>query len=99
MYVESLCHIFTILFVGFYDYFSRRGYTSDKDGQMVLYKTVIVSGIGGVIGHVLANPFYLVKTHFQTQSAKAIAVGHQHHHDRTFSALKNIIKAEGVMYI
>lgn len=63
---------------------------------MIFYKTVSISGIGGVIGHVLANPFYLVKTHFQTQSAKTIAVGHQHHHVGTFNALNNIIKAQGV---
>lgn len=62
----------------------------------MLYKTLLVSGTGGVIGHVLANPFYLIKTHLQTQSAVNIAVGHQHDHKGTWNALDTIIKTQGV---
>lgn len=56
-----------------------------------------MSGIGGVIGHILANPFYLVKTHFQTRAAKTIAVGYQHEHVGTYRALKNIVQSQGVL--
>lgn len=49
-----------------------------------------------MIGHYLSNPFYLIKTHLQSESAKAIAVGHQHHHAGTWKALTNIYNETGV---
>lgn len=63
----------------------------------MFYKSVIVSGCGGVIGHYLSNPFYLIKTHLQSESARAIAVGYQHHHDRgTWNTLFNLYNKGGV---
>ncbi|KAK9721819.1 Mitochondrial carrier protein [Popillia japonica] len=82
--------------LGFYDYGLSRGYCNDKYGNVVFYKSVIVSGCGGVVGHYLSNPFYLIKTQLQSESAKAIAVGHQHHHKGTWKALSHIYFKEGV---
>lgn len=81
---------------GFYDSVYSRGYTQNEQGQKVFYKSVIASGIGGVIGHYLANPLHLVKTHLQAESAKAIEVGFQHQHKGTLKGLKKIYGKSGV---
>lgn len=69
---------------------------SDENGNLVFYKSILIGGTGGVIGQYFASPFFLVKTHLQAQAAEAIAVGHQHNHDGTWSALKKIFYKNGV---
>lgn len=63
---------------------------------MVFYKSVLVGGAGGVIGQYFASPFFLVKTHLQSQAAQAIAVGYQHQHHGSWNALKKIYRKNGV---
>ncbi|KAK5645019.1 hypothetical protein RI129_006319 [Pyrocoelia pectoralis] len=82
--------------LGAYQFLSDRGYTTDKNGKIVFYKSVIVGGLCGVLGGCTGSPLYLVKTHLQGQAAKEIAFGHQHNHEGTWKALKNIYKTQGV---
>ncbi|KAL3269672.1 hypothetical protein HHI36_008733 [Cryptolaemus montrouzieri] len=81
---------------GTYHFADSRGYMRDEEGNLILYKNVLISGMGGVVGHYLSNPFFMVKTHLQSQAAKSIAVGYQHHHKGTFQALKDILKDHGI---
>lgn len=57
---------------------------------------MIVGGVCGVLGGVIGSPFFLVKTHLQAQAAKEIAFGHQHNHEGTWKAFKNIYREYGV---
>ncbi|XP_022918440.2 solute carrier family 25 member 35-like isoform X2 [Onthophagus taurus] len=83
--------------LGFYDFWSSRGYdTNKKTGEKMIYRSVFIAGTGGVIGHYLSNPFYLIKTHLQSESAKAIAVGYQHHYKGTWNALKDTFRKHGL---
>ncbi|XP_045473109.1 solute carrier family 25 member 35-like [Harmonia axyridis] len=81
---------------GVYHYADANGYLRDEKGNLVFYKNVLVSGMGGVVGHYLSNPFFMVKTHLQSQAAKSIAVGHQHQHKGSFYALRDILKEHGL---
>lgn len=73
-----------------------KGYVTDKEGNIIFYKTVLLGGVGGVVGQLCSSPLFLVKTHLQAQAAKSIAVGHQHNHEGTWKALRNIFREQGV---
>lgn len=62
----------------------------------MFYKSVLIGGLGGVIGQFLASPFFMIKTHLQSQAIKSIAVGYQHDHKGTWAALQTIFKQQGV---
>ncbi|KRT78878.1 mitochondrial carrier protein [Oryctes borbonicus] len=81
--------------LGFYDYGLTHGFCNDYNGNPVFLKSIVISGFGGVMGHYLSNPFYLIKTHLQSESAKAIAVGYQHHYEGTWKALTNVYSKGG----
>ncbi|XP_008198494.2 solute carrier family 25 member 35 isoform X1 [Tribolium castaneum] len=82
--------------LGTFQFGENHGYVTDSEGNLVFYKSVIVGGTGGVVGQYFASPFFLVKTHLQSQAAKAIAVGHQHEHEGTWSAFKKIYHTSGI---
>lgn len=82
--------------LGFYGLADSLGYLRDKQGHLVFTQTLLITGTGSVIGHYLASPFFLIKTHLQSQAIEAIAVGHQHHHENSFTALKKIYNANGI---
>ncbi|KAJ3642399.1 hypothetical protein Zmor_025191 [Zophobas morio] len=82
--------------LGTFQFGENQGYITDKNGNLVFYKSVLVGGAGGVIGQYFASPFFLVKTHLQAQAVQAIAVGYQHNHVGTWSALKNIFVKSGI---
>ncbi|KAF5283742.1 hypothetical protein FQA39_LY17239 [Lamprigera yunnana] len=82
--------------LGTYQFLTNRGYTTDENGNIVLYKTVIVGGLCGVLGGCSGSPLYLVKTHLQTQAASEISFGHQHNHESTWKAFKKIYKSQGI---
>lgn len=84
---------------GCYDFGQSRGFVTNANGEVVFYKSALVSGIGGVIGQFLASPFYMVKTHLQAQAVEAIAVGHQHDHGKMTDAFRTIFKTQGVKKI
>ncbi|KAF2880648.1 hypothetical protein ILUMI_25542 [Ignelater luminosus] len=82
--------------LGTYQLISSKGYTRDKDGNIVFYKSVILGGVCGMLGQLCANPLYLIKTQIQAQAAKNIAVGYQHQHSGTWMALKTIYQRHGI---
>lgn len=73
-----------------------KGLLKDERGQLVFYKNVIAGGVVGGCGTFLASPLYLVKVHLQSQAAQEIAFGHQHGHEGTWKALRNIYVQHGV---
>lgn len=83
-------------FLGTFQYAHSKGYLTNKQGDLVFYKCVLIGGIGGVIGQFASSPLFLVKTHLQSAAAQAIAVGHQHQHDGLWKALKSIYNQQGV---
>lgn len=84
------------LILGTYQILSDKGFTKNKHGDIVFYKTVALGGVSGVLGSLAGSPMYLVKTHLQAQATKEIAFGHQHNHQGTWKALMNIFQTQGV---
>lgn len=84
---------------GTYDFAAGRGWLIDSNGELVFYKSVLISGTGGVLGHLSANPFFIIKTHLQAQAVKSIAVGHQHDHLSLTDAFKTIYQKQGVKLV
>ncbi|KAJ8966954.1 hypothetical protein NQ314_003176 [Rhamnusium bicolor] len=82
--------------LGTYQFADSRGYMRDKDGKIIFYQSVLIGGMGGVLGQYLSSPLFLIKTHLQSQAVAAIAVGHQHHHASLGKALKKIYLENGV---
>lgn len=83
--------------LGFYDYSTSLGLVKDKNGHTIFTRSIIFSGIGGVIGHLAANPLFIVRTQMQSKSAEVISVGHQHNHQSTAGALKEIFNKHGLV--
>ncbi|XP_053724013.1 solute carrier family 25 member 34 isoform X1 [Synchiropus splendidus] len=76
--------------LGTYSYCEALGITSYHGGSLL-------SGAGaGALGAFIASPAYLVKTHLQAQTVKAIAVGHQHNHLGVYDAFSTIYRREGL---
>ncbi|XP_022918304.1 solute carrier family 25 member 35-like [Onthophagus taurus] len=82
--------------LGTYDVIAKMGFIRNKNGDLVLYKSVLASSFAGVVGSLAGSPFFLVKTHIQAQSSKEIAFGHQHNHESTIKAFVNIYKQQGI---
>lgn len=82
--------------LGCYGVADTYGYLRDKQGKTIFIQSVVITGCGAVLGQVLSSPFFLVKTHLQSQATQTIAVGHQHNHEGTFKALANIYRKNGV---
>ncbi|KAK4876384.1 hypothetical protein RN001_012806 [Aquatica leii] len=82
--------------LGSYQILTDNGYTTDKNGKIVFYKSVIAGGVCGVLGGYVGSPLYLIKTHLQAQAAQEISFGHQHNHEGTWKAFKNIYNAQGI---
>lgn len=56
---------------------------------------VFWGGVCGVFGSALGCPFYMIKTQVQAQSVGQYAVGYQHHHKSTLSALISTVRKQG----
>ncbi|VEN40126.1 unnamed protein product [Callosobruchus maculatus] len=82
--------------LGTFQFCDNRGYIRDKKGNIVFAQSVLITGIGGVLGQVFSSPLFLVKTQLQSQAVQAIAVGHQHEHRGSWDALKRIYRGHGV---
>ncbi|XP_056642002.1 solute carrier family 25 member 35-like [Diorhabda sublineata] len=82
--------------LGIYRFAANNNLMHDKNGNLIFYKSAIIAGIGGTMGQILCSPFFLIKTHLQTQAVDSIAVGYQHHHQGTWGAAKTIFKKNGV---
>ncbi|XP_066253445.1 solute carrier family 25 member 35-like [Euwallacea similis] len=82
--------------LGVYGYADTSGFLRDNEGNLLFTKSILITGLGSVIGQYSASPLFLVKTHLQAQAVQAIAVGYQHQHTGTFQALTNIFNANGI---
>uniref|UniRef100_A0A6P7FHN0 Solute carrier family 25 member 35-like n=1 Tax=Diabrotica virgifera virgifera TaxID=50390 RepID=A0A6P7FHN0_DIAVI len=82
--------------LGVYQVASNNGILHDKDGNLILFNSAMVAGIGGTMGQIMSSPMFLIKTHLQTQAVQNIAVGYQHKHTGTWSALRTIFQKNGV---
>lgn len=85
-----------LFILGIFQFFDNQGYVRDEQGNVIFLNSVVISGFGGVLGQLACSPMFLVKTHLQAEAAQSIAVGHQHHHKGTMSALRNIYCEQGV---
>lgn len=94
----SLCFQFGInsARLGIYNTAFENGYTRTKDGKQSIWKNAFWGGIGGFIGSALASPFFMLRTHLQSQAVTQIAVGYQHQHTGMMSALKEIFQKHGI---
>ena len=81
---------------GAYQVFDNHGFTRNKDGDVIFYKSIICGVSSGVLGSFLGSPFYLVKTHLQSKSGTYIAVGHQHDHASMTEGFKSIFSKHGI---
>ncbi|XP_046882406.1 solute carrier family 25 member 34 [Hypomesus transpacificus] len=77
--------------LGFYSYCEALGLTAVHGGSL------LSGAVAGALGAAVASPAYLVKTHLQAQTVKAIAVGHQHNHQGVSSAFATIYRREGLL--
>ncbi|XP_062544767.1 solute carrier family 25 member 35-like [Armigeres subalbatus] len=94
----SLCFQFGInsARLGIYNTAFENGYTVAKSGKQSIWKCAFWGGIGGFIGSALASPFFMLRTHLQSQAVAQIAVGYQHKHTGMLSALKEIFQQHGI---
>lgn len=81
--------------LGFYQTVDDWNWTKLDMGQRSPTLCLFWGGVAGVLGSALGCPFYMIKTQVQAQSVGKYAVGHQHHHKNTLSALINTIKQQG----
>lgn len=94
----SLCFQFGInsARLGIYNTAVENGYTRGKDGKQSIWRNAFWGGLGGFIGSALASPFFMLRTHLQSQAVTQIAVGYQHKHTGMMSALKEIFQKHGI---
>lgn len=76
--------------------FDNHGFTRNKNGDVIFYKSIICGVTSGACGAYLGSPIYLVKTHLQSKSDAHIAVGHQHKHSSMSSGFKAIYGQYGI---
>lgn len=72
------------------------GWTKHRNGTHSPGMTVLWGGISGVAGASLGCPLFMVKTQIQASSVGQYAVGYQHQHKNTYSALKSAYKGNGI---
>ncbi|XP_056641905.1 solute carrier family 25 member 35-like [Diorhabda sublineata] len=82
--------------LGTYQWLTKRGYVTDRNGKTIFYKSFLVGALSGGAGAFLASPFFLIKTQIQSQAAKSISVGTQHGHTSAVAAFKTIYNKEGI---
>ncbi|XP_055696657.1 solute carrier family 25 member 35-like [Lutzomyia longipalpis] len=81
--------------LGIYNMAVEAGWTKSSKGRESFARNLFWGATGGVAGAVLSSPFFMIKTHLQSQAAKAIAVGHQHKHTGMSHAFAEIYRAHG----
>ncbi|XP_068082248.1 solute carrier family 25 member 35 [Anabrus simplex] len=83
--------------LGTYQFAEKRNWTVNKDGSTSASKCIVVGAVAGCAGAFTGSPFYLVKTHLQSQAATGVAVGHQHGHTSMTKGLISIYRQHGVL--
>ncbi|EDS27096.1 mitochondrial oxaloacetate transport protein [Culex quinquefasciatus] len=94
----SLCFQFGInsIRLGTYTTALEHGLTRSADGTQSIWKSVFWGGTGGFVGSALSSPFFMLRTHLQSQAVAEIAVGYQHKHTGMWSALRGIYQQHGI---
>ncbi|XP_078695515.1 solute carrier family 25 member 35-like [Branchiostoma floridae x Branchiostoma belcheri] len=83
--------------LGTYQTLDNLGLTTDKDGNVVWWRSLVAGAVAGCAGAFVGSPIIMVKTQLQSQSASAIAVGHQHTHASMTQGLKAIYREYGIL--
>ncbi|XP_066296676.1 solute carrier family 25 member 35-like [Branchiostoma lanceolatum] len=83
--------------LGTYQTLDNLGLTTDKDGNVVWWRSIVAGAASGCAGAFVGSPIYMVKTQLQSRSASTIAVGHQHTHASMTQALRGIYKEYGIL--
>ncbi|KAL7288823.1 hypothetical protein TKK_0016799 [Trichogramma kaykai] len=81
--------------LGSYYFAKNKGFILNELGETSVWKTALWSGFAGAAGAVVGSPFYMVKTQLQSQSAKNISVGYQHHYSGAFDAFRQVWREAG----
>lgn len=66
---------------------------SDRHSPFLL---VFWGAVTGIVGAAVGSPLYMIKTQIQSQSHGQFAVGYQHQHTGTISALTSTYRSSGV---
>jgi len=82
--------------LGVYQTIDNRRWNRSRNGELNKLLCIFWGGFAGVCGATVGCPLYLIKTQMQAQSANAAyAVGYQHNHKSTMTALKSIFIESG----
>ncbi|XP_053675944.1 solute carrier family 25 member 35-like [Anopheles nili] len=94
----SLCFQFILnsCRLGIYNTANEHGWTKQRNGNQSILKSAFWGATGGFVGSALASPFFMLRTHLQSQAKAEIAVGYQHQHTGMVSAMKDIFKKHGI---
>ncbi|EAA09475.3 AGAP005239-PA [Anopheles gambiae str. PEST] len=94
----SLCFQFILnsCRYGIYNTANEHGWTKQSNGNQSILKSAFWGAAGGFVGSALASPFFMLRTHLQSQAKAEIAVGYQHQHSGMISAMKDIFRKHGV---
>ncbi|XP_076451831.1 solute carrier family 25 member 35-like [Babylonia areolata] len=82
--------------LGIYQVLINMGFTH-KEGELSIPRSIAAGALAGCLGASLASPFYMVKTHLQSQAVKEIAVGFQHSHGSMSEGLRAIYSEHGML--
>ncbi|XP_044755216.1 solute carrier family 25 member 35-like [Coccinella septempunctata] len=82
--------------LGLYSLLQDEGYLTDDKGKTIMYRSFIASASTGAAGAFVGSPLFMIKTQLQSQAARQIAVGHQHHHQGVLVAVRSIYSAQGI---
>ncbi|XP_075586494.1 solute carrier family 25 member 35 isoform X2 [Dermatophagoides farinae] len=81
---------------GLYQVCDNLRLTRNEHGDVIFYRSIICGVGSGIVGSFLGSPFYLIKTHLQSQSESHIAVGHQHKHSSMTAGFRTIFVQNGI---
>lgn len=82
--------------LGLFETVDHLKWTRNSDNSHSPLLCVFWGGVAGVAGSSVGCPFYMIKTQIQAQSTGKFAVGYQHAHSGTVSALHNTYLQQGV---
>lgn len=83
--------------LGLYGMVEQRNWiTSSNSTTATLGASVFWGSVTGLIGSIVASPFFLIKTQIQAQSPGSTAVGFQHNYTGTLNAFTTIYARHGL---
>lgn len=82
--------------LGIFTTATENGLTLNPDGSVSIWKSALTGGLGGFLGQGLASPFFMLRTHLQSQAVQEIAVGYQHKHTGMVDAFREIYSKHGI---